>query len=41
MQRQLVLEDGRVVADSGPQVTTKTKEDVRVEESENTEVSLM
>lgn len=37
VQRQLVLEDGRVVADSGPQVTTKTKEDVKVEESENTE----
>ncbi|XP_035215368.1 uncharacterized protein LOC118188948 [Stegodyphus dumicola] len=37
VQRQLVLEDGRIVADSGPQVTTKTKEDVRVEESENTE----
>ncbi|GFY77212.1 uncharacterized protein TNIN_65521, partial [Trichonephila inaurata madagascariensis] len=37
VQRQLVLEDGRVIADSGPQVTTKTKEDVRVEESENTE----
>ncbi|XP_054710297.1 serine/arginine repetitive matrix protein 4-like [Uloborus diversus] len=37
VQRQLVLEDGRVVADSGPQVTTKTKEDTRVEESENTE----
>ncbi|GIX69631.1 uncharacterized protein CEXT_663021 [Caerostris extrusa] len=31
------FEDGRVIADSGPQVTTKTKEDVRVEESENTE----
>lgn len=37
VQRQLVLEDGRVVADSGPQVTQKTKEDVKVEESENTE----
>ncbi|CAL1287257.1 unnamed protein product [Larinioides sclopetarius] len=37
VQRQLVLEDGRIIADSGPQVTTKTKEDVRVEESENTE----
>ncbi|KAG8190778.1 hypothetical protein JTE90_005814 [Oedothorax gibbosus] len=37
VQRQLVLEDGRVVADSGPQISTKTKEDVRVEESENTE----
>ncbi|XP_015903457.1 serine-rich adhesin for platelets [Parasteatoda tepidariorum] len=37
VQRQLILEDGRVVADSGPQVTTKTKEDNRTEESENTE----
>lgn len=37
VQRQLILEDGIVVADSGPQVTTKTTEDVRVEETENTQ----
>lgn len=37
VQRQIVLEDGKVVADSGPQVTTKTTEDNKVEETENTD----
>ncbi|UYV68393.1 hypothetical protein LAZ67_5004194 [Cordylochernes scorpioides] len=35
VQRQLILEDGKVIADTGPQVTTKTTEDNRTEESEN------
>ncbi|XP_013785332.1 uncharacterized protein LOC106469387 [Limulus polyphemus] len=37
VQRQLVYEDGKMIADSGPQITTKTTEDSRTEESENTE----
>lgn len=36
VQRQIVMEDGKVIADSGPQITTKTKEDQKKEESENT-----
>ncbi len=36
VQRQIIMEDGKVIADSGPQVTTKTKEDQKKEESENT-----
>ncbi|RWS24500.1 uncharacterized protein B4U80_09258 [Leptotrombidium deliense] len=36
VQRQIVMEDGKVIADSGPQITTRTKEDNKVEESENT-----
>ncbi|RWS10574.1 uncharacterized protein B4U79_11132 [Dinothrombium tinctorium] len=36
VKRQIVMEDGKVIADSGPQITTKTKEDNKVEESENT-----
>ncbi|XP_013791736.1 uncharacterized protein LOC106475606 [Limulus polyphemus] len=35
VQRQLVYEDGKVVADSGPQISTKTTEDNRTEEMEN------
>lgn len=35
VQRQIIMEDGKVIADSGPQVTTKTKEDQKQEESEN------
>lgn len=34
VQRQLVMEDGKVIADSGPQVVTRIKEDNKVEESE-------
>lgn len=34
VQRQLVLEGGKVIADSGPQVVTKISEDNRVEECE-------
>ncbi|XP_074595835.1 uncharacterized protein LOC141850960 isoform X2 [Brevipalpus obovatus] len=29
------MEDGKVIADSGPQITTRTKEDLHTEESEN------
>ena len=36
VQRQLVMEDGKVIADSGPQVHTKTKEDNQQEEVEST-----
>lgn len=36
VQRQIVMEDGKVIADSGPQVSSKTKEDVTSEESEST-----
>ncbi|XP_076364644.1 uncharacterized protein LOC143253925 isoform X2 [Tachypleus tridentatus] len=35
VQRQLVYEDGRIIADSGPQITTKMTEDNRTEETEN------
>lgn len=35
IQRQIVMEDGKVIADSGPQITTRTKEDNTVEESES------
>lgn len=35
IQRQLIMEDGKVIADSGPQVTIRTKEDNWTEESEN------
>lgn len=34
VSRQLVMEDGRVIADSGPQVTTRIKEDNKLEECE-------
>lgn len=37
VQRQLVYEDGKVVTDSGPQISTKTTEDNRTEETENTD----
>ena len=33
--RQIVMEDGKVIADSGPQVTSRTKEDVKTEETES------
>lgn len=32
VSRQLLVEDGKVIADSGPQVTTRIKEDNKVEE---------
>lgn len=35
VQRQLVMEDGKVIADSGPQVITRIKEDNHTEEKEN------
>ncbi|KAL1132496.1 hypothetical protein AAG570_010451 [Ranatra chinensis] len=38
VQREVVLEDGKVVQDSGPKVTTTTTEDTEKQESENTEV---
>ncbi len=38
VKRQVVLEDGKVVEDSGPIVTTSTTEDTDKNESEHTEV---
>lgn len=38
VKRQIVLEDGKVVDDSGPIVTTNTTEDTDKKESEHTEV---
>lgn len=40
IQREVVLEDGKVIQDSGPKVTTKTIEDYdtqEIEESEDTQ----
>ncbi|KAF4530542.1 hypothetical protein B566_EDAN016995 [Ephemera danica] len=37
VQRQLVLEDGKVVEDSGPIVSTNTTEDTEKQETKNTE----
>lgn len=39
VKRQVVLEDGEVVEDSGPQVTTNTTEDVEQQEHTTQEVS--
>jgi hypothetical protein len=39
VQRQLVLEDGKVVEDSGPIVSTNTTEDTEKQEHKHTEVS--
>lgn len=39
VKRQVVLEDGKVVQDSGPIVETNTTEDTDKQESETTEVS--
>lgn len=39
VKRQVVLEDGKVVEDSGPIVTTNTTEDTEKQEHEQTEVS--
>ena len=36
VQRQIIMEDGKVIADSGPQVTTKTTEDQKSDEQEDT-----
>ncbi len=38
VKRQVVLEDGKVVQDSGPIVETNTTEDTDKQESETTEV---
>jgi hypothetical protein len=38
VQRQLVLEDGKVVEDSGPIVSTNTTEDTEKQEHKHTEV---
>lgn len=35
VQRQVLMKDGKVIADSGPQITTRTREDSTVEESED------
>ncbi|XP_014244119.1 uncharacterized protein LOC106663643 isoform X2 [Cimex lectularius] len=37
VQREVLLEDGKVIQDSGPKVTTTTTEDTQKQESENTE----
>ncbi|XP_067140316.1 mucin-16-like [Centruroides vittatus] len=34
VKRQIILEDGKVISDSGPQVTTKTTEDTKIEDNE-------
>lgn len=39
VKRQVVLEDGKVVEDSGPIVTTNTTEDTEKQETSQTEVS--
>jgi hypothetical protein len=39
VKRQVTLEDGKVVGDSGPIVTTNTTEDTETEEHKQTEVS--
>jgi hypothetical protein len=39
VKRQVVLEDGKVVGDSGPMVTTNTTEDTETQEHKQTEVS--
>lgn len=40
VKRQVVLEDGKVVEDSGPMVTTNTTEDSETQEHHQTEVML-
>lgn len=39
VQRQVLLEDGKVLQDSGPLVSTTTNEDTETKEHEHTEVS--
>lgn len=41
VKRQVVLEDGKVVEDSGPLVTTNTTEDTETQEHHQTEVRLL
>lgn len=41
VKRQVVLEDGKVVQDSGPIVETNTTEDTDKQESETTEVRII
>lgn len=41
MKRQVVLEDGEVVVDSGPLVTTNTTEDVEQQEHTTQEVCML
>ncbi|CAA9998139.1 unnamed protein product [Nesidiocoris tenuis] len=41
VQREVLLEDGKVVQDTGPKVTTTTTEDTHKNESENTEYTLL
>jgi hypothetical protein len=41
VKRQVVLEGGKVVGDSGPIVTTNTTEDTETQEHRQTEVSLI
>ncbi|OTF80074.1 hypothetical protein BLA29_002694, partial [Euroglyphus maynei] len=41
VQRQIIMEDGKVIADSGPQVTTKTTEDQKSDEQEDTKHRLL
>ena len=39
VKRQVVLQDGQVIDDSGPQVSTNTTEDTQTKREEHTEVS--
>lgn len=41
VKRQVVLEDGKVVEDSGPIVSTNTTEDTEKQESETNEVRII
>lgn len=40
VKRQVVLEDGKIVEDSGPIVTTNTTEDTEKQEHQQTEVNI-
>lgn len=35
VKRKIVMEDGKVIADSGPQITSRTREDNKTEEFDN------
>lgn len=37
VKRQIILEDGKVISDTGPHITTKTTEDTKIEDNEVTE----
>lgn len=41
VKRQVLLEDGKVVEDSGPIVSTNTMEDTEKQERETTEVCIL